>query len=268
MLGLADLSAVHSERRDVDMLSLYHQLRSVVFGGEEQHDSSKNPPIQRPTAAVTRKREERFFNGVVSSMNQSSGMIDHLVFFELGAVMGGLTPEVGSAVHVSAEREHSQAGWRAIRVEVTSAKWQPDTESRTRVLIGYISKTSPTKCIVDCSTEEVAFSPQEVSTTSYRPHVNDWVQLTILHQDGQTLVNDVQPLREKTLTASVSSVSQGFGTIGDDIYFVFSACVRGYRPRVGEEVRVVCVEYQHPRSNWRATHVEPVSSQPPRQTRW
>ena len=249
------------------MLNLYQQLRSVVFGDEERRDSSKSPPTPSPAAPVTRKREERFFNGVVSSMNQSSGMIDHLVFFELGAVMGGLTPEVGSTVHVSAEREHSQAGWRATRVEVTSAKWQPDTNSRTQVLIGYVSKMSLTRCIVDCSTEEVAFSPQEVSSASYRPHVKDWVQLTILHQDGQTLVNDVQPLREKTLTACVSSVGQGFGTIGDDIYFAFSSCVRGYQPRVGEEVRVVCVECQHPRSNWRATHVEPVAGQPPQQTR-
>ena len=253
------------------MLNLYQQLRSALFGDGEQHDSSKSPPSPRPpprpSAAVTRKKEERFFTGVVSSMNQSSGMIDHLVFFELGAVMGGLTPEVGSTVHVSAEREHSQAGWRATRVEVTVSKWQSDAGSSKRVLIGYISKTSPTKCIVDCSTEEVTFSPQEVSTISYHPHVKDWVQLTILQQDGQSLVNDVQPLREKTLTTSVTSVSQGFGMIGEDIYFTFSACVRGYCPRVGEEVRVVCVEYQHPKSNWRATHVEPVSSQPPQQTR-
>ena len=244
------------------MFNLYQQLRSMVLGApEEPDDSIKSAPTQPPSrlsSGPVREKQERYFTGTVTGLSNNSGMIDHQVFFEIDCVIGGRKPVVGSTVHVHAVREHPQAGWQARRVEVTS-RWQPETESRIQVLIGYIAQLSPTHGVVDCSTEEVVFSTRDSIARGYRPHVNDWVQVALLHQDGQTEVNDLRPLREKSVTGSVTSVSSGFGVIEGEVYFTFSACARGYYPRVGDGVRVVCVEHRHHKNAWRAIHVEPTA---------
>ena len=210
-----------------------------------------------------RKIEQRFFSGVVTCMREDSGMIDHRVFFELDAVIGGAKPAEGSPVHVHAVRKHAHAGWQAKRVEVTS-RWRPDSTTSRQVLVGFVATLSQTLGTVDCSTDEVPFSPQEALADGYRPHVNDWVQVCLLSQDDETVVSEVRPLREKTVTDAVTSLSQWSGLLGADVYFTFSACGAGYRPVVGEVVKATCVEYKHPRSCWRATHVEAVGERPQR----
>ena len=153
-------------------------------------------------------------------------------------------------------------GFGPTKVEVTS-QWQPEGRSEKEVLIGFVAQLSSTRGVIDCGTEEVVFSPGSgVCANGYKPFVNDRVSVSLLYQDGERMVNEVRPLREKSMTASVSSVLQGYGTIEEDIYFSFFSCARGYRPRVGDSVRVVCVEYQHQKSNWRALSVEPMSTRP------
>ncbi len=243
------------------MYNFYQQFRALVLGGEREEeaaDSNKSTPRKAPDM----RAQERYFSGVVTSMDQSSGMIDHQVFFELGHVIGGQKPMVGCSVHVHAQRAHPQAGWKATRVEVTS-QWLSEGRSEREVLTGYISKLSPTLGIVDCGTDEISFVPREVAASGYRPHANDWVQVTILHQDEESKVTGIGPLREKMATGTVTSVSSGFGTIDDNVYFTLSACMRGYRARVGDRVAMECVEYNHPRSNWRAVLIEPALDAPP-----
>ena len=82
-------------------------------------------------------------------------------------------------------------------------------------------------------------------------------QVELLHQDGTTVVNDIKPLRERSLTGTISRFSNGNGTIDDDIYFTASSCCRGYRPAVGDSVCVVCVECMYQRHNWRAYSIKP-----------
>ena len=244
------------------MYSVYQQLRSLLLGAEadeQREDPNVNGTPTQPSPAG--KKQSRYFTGVVTGLGQHSGMIDHQVFFELESVIGGQKPRVGSSVHVSAEREHAHAGWRARRVEVTS-EWQPEAASRKQVLIGYISRLSPTLGVVDCSTEEVTFSPYESVVSGYKAHVNDWVQVSVLHQDGESVVCEVRPLRERSLVGTVTMVSTGFGLIDSNVYFTFSSCVSGYRARVGDDVNVVCVEYRHPKSTWRAVRMEPLSKSP------
>ena len=70
-------------------------------------------------------------------------------------------------------------------------------------------------------------------------------------------VNTLRPLREQTLTGTVSRISHGNGIINDDIYFTMSSCCRGYQPLVGDSVSVVCVECVRHQCNWRACSVKP-----------
>ena len=245
------------------MFAVYQHLRSLVFGEEEKEGGNSNEvPLPPPKPPIKSEKQKRYFTGVVTSVNDTSGMIDQRVFFEVDSVIGGQKPAVGATVHVCATREHSQAGWRATQVEVTS-QWQPEGRSEQEVLVGYVAQLSPTRGLIDCNTEEITFSPESgVCANRYKPFVNDWVSVSLLYQDGERVVNEVRPLREKEITGSVSSVLQGYGTIEEDVYFHFFSCARGYRPRVGDSVRVVCVEYRHQKSNWRALSVEPASAPP------
>lgn len=83
--------------------------------------------------------------------------------------------------------------------------------------------------------------------------------MCLLHQDDETVVNEVRPLREEIMFGQVSFVCQRYGTIENDIYFTLSSCSRGYCPEVGDEVKCCCVEYNDSRSNWRAFSVEPIA---------
>lgn len=71
-------------------------------------------------------------------------------------------------------------------------------------------------------------------------------------------VNAVQPLREQSITGTITYLAQGYGTILQDIHFTLSACARGYRPTKGDKVTAECVEYKHHRNNWRAYKVVPI----------
>ena len=277
------------------MLSVYQQLRSVFYstGGEESTTKKpsrapqSNQEQPRPRRGKTKlnnkeseddiesddvsQRQTRHFTGVVSQVNDCCGMVDKKVFFDMSVVVGGRRPAIGSSAHVIAERPHPHAGWTASRVEITSP-WKPEERSTKRVLIGYISQLSRTKGVVTCSDEEICFSTDSLNSSAsghYWPHTNDYVQITLLSQDGETVVSDLCPLREKQITGHVTSVSHGYGAIDEEgVYFTSSACTpRGFSPRQGERVRAWCVECRHKRSNWRAFVVEPASLEPITNTR-
>lgn len=203
-------------------------------------------------------------------------------------------------VHVIAERPHPLAGWRASRVEVTEI-WNSDQVEKRKVsckqllllpgrggvtsvvfsllqmLVGFISKLSRSLAVVDCATREVTFDPQVCVGTGYRPQTGDWVivevkSVTCESCDGEAdedeegeeeeEVEYVQPLREREIEGHVTSLSQGQGFIDDDIIFTPAACGRGCSVRVGDGVRVKCVEYRHHQASWRAISVTPISAHP------
>ena len=84
----------------------------------------------------------------------------------------------------------------------------------------------------------------------------DALQLFLLHQDEEVVVNELRPLREQSVRGvEVTHVACGYGTIRNDIFFMFSACSHGYYPARGDLVDVVCVEYRHRYNNWRAYRV-------------
>ena len=169
----------------LEMDGLYSYFRSVVLGSpndhQERYGHTERRPEQTYKPIVNLKKQHRYFTGIVTSLNKESGtgMIDKNVFFEFDAVIGGLRPAVGVSVHVSASREHVHAGWRAERVEITS-KWQPESKSEVEVVMGFVCRMSGGVGLIDCATQEMMFSTEEVvSYNGYRPHINDWVKVRV-----------------------------------------------------------------------------------------
>ena len=80
-------------------------------------------------------------------------------------------------------------------------------------------------------------------------------------EGGEVTVEYVRPLREKETEGRVSSLGRSSGFIDDDIIFTPGVCGRGY-VKVGDGVRVKCVECRHHQASWRAISVVPLSSHP------
>ena len=64
----------------------------------------------------TTEREVKEFIGKVTSLHSAYGLIDNEIFFNIQSVDGGVMPQVGETVRVTASRKHGLGGWRADRV--------------------------------------------------------------------------------------------------------------------------------------------------------
>ena len=71
-------------------------------------------------------------------------------------------------------------------------------------------------------------------------------------------VEFVRPLREKEVEGVITSMSRGYGFVDDDIIFSLGLCGRS-QVRIGEEVKVKCVECRHHQASWRAASMTTLS---------
>ena len=250
-------------------LGFYEKVQAA-FGGQK---SRPEPPIHAispkatPPAVAAPAALTRYFTGVVTSLDDGGGMIDHQVCFEQSRVVGDERVEVGATVHVEAAREHHQAGWRATRVQLV-AHWRPDASSSSHVVVGFITNIGRTQGIVNDGSEDVRF-PLTALDASYRPSVGDWVQARVLEQDDAIVITSVTPLRRRAFSGVVTLFNKGEGTVGDDVSFAAGVVANGYRPRLGDEVSGECVECRHaPPCVWRALCLQPSASVKPQVERF
>ena len=128
---------------------------------------------------------------------------------------------------------------------------------------------------MDCATRELTFDPEYCNANGYWPRTGDWVAVGVRRvvvgggeeeREGggeeEEEVEDVRPLREKETEGQVTALGQGHGLIDDDIIFTPDVCGRHQQVRVGEMVRVKCVECRHHRASWRVVSMTPLSSHP------
>ena len=129
---------------------------------------------------------------------------------------------------------------------------------------------------MDCATRELTFDPECCDVMGYRPRTGDWVMVGVRRvmvgegeevregesDDDEEEVEEVRPLREKETEGQITSLGQGHGLIDDDIIFTPDVCGRHQQVRVGEMVRVKCVECRHHRASWRAISVTLLASHP------
>ena len=170
------------------MKSLYEQVKTLFASHAAVDDDitmkvkrdtpfSPSGPAQTSATSCTNE-QRRYFTGVVTSLNGESGLIDNHVYFEWDVIVGGLTPVVGGAAHVTATRPHVHAGWRAVRVDLTS-EWRPEESSATEIVVGVVTGLSRTKCVVESGQREVTFAPSDYRPTSgYRPHLGDSIEVS------------------------------------------------------------------------------------------
>lgn len=145
-------------------------LKTLVFGGEEENKEDSPREKKGYTCA---QRENRSFTGCVTSVEGPCGMINYNVFFDQDAVVGGERPSEGDTVHVEAVREHSEAGWKAVSVQLVE-QWRTGAkeEPLLRSVVGYVKEGGKGRWMAVCGKEEVLFDGRAVDLT-YLPHRGD-----------------------------------------------------------------------------------------------
>ena len=68
----------------VEMFSLLGRIGEFVWG----------PSVQRDDDDVQKEKEKRELSGRVTSLDGAGGTVDHSVYFDLTAVVGGVRPRV------------------------------------------------------------------------------------------------------------------------------------------------------------------------------
>ena len=205
-------------------------------------------------SSVKSDKLKKRLSGKVTKLYDNSGLIDEEVFFRFDQVIGGTSPKLDTEVHVEASRESVEDGWRAERVEILMNDWDNFGEGTAEVLIGEVTEMTGDNFMVNNDT----FCNLSCLTAGYCPWRGDWVRVELMRDAGVVCkIKSVGPLREKTITGSITSVSQGHGYINTDIFFSFGACRRNYIPRKGHTVLVTAIESNQRNCKWRAIRIEP-----------
>ena len=238
------------------------EVKSVGCKAEsrlEKSKTSKNAEVHKGFDRRNRNSAspslKKVCSGKITHLYDGSGIIENDIYFTFDVVLGGYRPELGENVHVVAKREKETEGWKAIRVEKTS-EWNTDnlfTGRDIETFVGSITKLSAASGVVN---QEINFD-FACLRPGFVPLQGDWVKLDIGRpSEGVREVKSVIPLREKTFTGRITSVSPGFGCIDDEVYFGIGVCSRNYRPRRGDVVSVTAIESHQGRLQWRALKVE------------
>ena len=201
--------------------------------------------------------EKRSFQGCVTKLYGNYGMVDEQVYFDYSCVTGK-RPTVGSKVTVSAVRESASSGWRAVEVSLVDSLYE--TFDRTssseaeqeRSVVGKVTKTSSYGAVIN---DAYQFD-RSVTPDGYVPFRGDWLRAEIRGYGDDWTVTKAVPIGERQLRGRVTSLRHGNGMIDEDVFFQFSACVRGYRPRMGDVVEAYVIEFTGFRASWRATFVQ------------
>ena len=212
-----------------------------------------------PSPSIFDPSNRKTLQGKVTQLLSSGyGLIDNDIVFTYDAVVGKERPRVGTTVQVEAYREHAAGGWKAKRVSL-ALNWNLDPNEEDPVeiqtIVGTVSKIL-LKSGEGYINETIAFD-QDALAHGFKPCRGDWVEAE-LHTDTETektFAKNVRPLRHRKFDGIVTHSYPGYGYIDNKIYFMFSNCENGYRPKKGDPVEGKAIESDQSKGRWRATKV-------------
>ncbi|XP_054843764.1 RNA helicase Mov10l1 [Eublepharis macularius] len=192
-------------------------------------------------------------------------MIDDLICFTNDAVMGNMLLQVGQRVIAVVEEDKTTNGFKAIKVEAVSDKWEGGScvlhlgvDSELKTLIGTV--TSVTAC-GGYINQTTSFSLKDV-LENYEPYKGDWVQAEYFINPAtcSSEAISVKPLRYKRIDkVQISSFCGRIGVVDDNVFFTLDSLILpdGYMPRRHDLVSVVVVESNQSCYTWRALCMAP-----------
>ena len=216
---------------------------------------AENDKLNTNGAKFETEELKKIFCGKVTKLYDNAGLVDDEAYFTFDKVVGGDRPTLNSEVQVKASRASAHDGWRADQIEILVADWDElGDEGTEEVLIGDITDINEKYFVISHDTH----CPMASLAFGYVPCKGDWVRVEITRDRGLVCdVKVVKPLREKSLTGTITSVGYGHGYINTNIFFSFGSCKTNYVPRKGHTVRVTAIESNQGNCKWRAVKIDP-----------
>ncbi|XP_075993714.1 RNA helicase Mov10l1 [Genypterus blacodes] len=202
---------------------------------------------------------------VVTQLCLDYGMIDHVVYFTSGEVLGRTPLKEGDSVNCIAVRDGVQGGWKAIRVEKCADAWEDGGQTsqeadgvRLQPLIGTVTAFDGRGGYINQTT----FFPRSSLQEGYEPMKGDWVQAKYFIKPSQwtTEAQSVAPLRYCRLDqVRVTSLYGKNGVVDDSVFFCLDSLQlpANYRPLLGHSVNLVMLESSQSLYSWRALCMAP-----------
>uniref|UniRef100_A0A671YKU0 RNA helicase n=1 Tax=Sparus aurata TaxID=8175 RepID=A0A671YKU0_SPAAU len=204
-------------------------------------------------------------DSVVTQLCLDYGMIDDVIYFTSGEVLGGTPLKVGDLVNGVAVRDGAQGGWKALRVEKSADAWEDGGRTsleadgmQLRPLIGTVTSFDGDGGYINQTT----YFPRYSLWEGYEPMKGDWVQAkySISPTQWTTQAQSVAPLRYCRLDqVHVTSVYGNNGVVEDSVFFSLDSLLlpANYQPLPGHLVNLVMVESSQSLYTWRALCIAP-----------
>ncbi|XP_075064987.1 RNA helicase Mov10l1 isoform X2 [Mixophyes fleayi] len=238
------------------MLSLLNKLGSFFWRRADTWDDQK---------PYTGSEIVRDTDGVVTRFCNDYGMINDQIYFTNDVVIGREPLSIGQKVSVAYKEDKTSGGWKAIKVQCMSDKWEIDTPANSnaldldiKVLVGTVTfcnkdggEINQTTCFSTCDACE-----------GYIPYKGDWVKAEyfINPSTWNSEACSVKPLRCKRVDKVKVSAFYGMtGVIDESIFFTMDSVrlPEGYKPQRNDLVNTVVVESSQSCYVWRALCIAP-----------
>ncbi|XP_077120996.1 RNA helicase Mov10l1 isoform X2 [Ranitomeya variabilis] len=241
------------------MLSLVKSAASFFWRAADTSEDRRKPSQDYETIMDV--------EGVVTRFCNDYGMINDQIYFTTDVIIGREPLNVGQKVTVSYQEDKTSGGWKAIKVQSISSKWEINNHENQdentldldiKVLIGTVTFCNKDGGEINKTTY---FSMCDVCE-GYVPYKGDWVRAEYFINSctwkSETI--SVKPVRCKRVDQVKVSAFYGMtGVIDDAIYFTFDAIrlAEGYKPQRNDLVNVVVVESNQSCYVWRALCIAP-----------
>ncbi|KAM9311728.1 RNA helicase Mov10l1 [Gastrophryne carolinensis] len=209
----------------------------------------------------------RYVDGVVTRFCNDYGMINDQIYFTSDNVIGREPLNVGQKVSVTYEQDKPSGGWKAIKVQSSSDRWEtniPNTSNALdvdiKVLIGSITSCNKDGGYINQTTY---FNTSD-ACEGYIPCKGDWVRAEyfVNPTTWNSEACSLKPLRCKRVDkVNVTAFYGMTGVINESIFFTMDSVIlpENYKPRRNDLVNAVVVESNQSCYVWRALCIAPAN---------
>ena len=256
------------------MFSAVGKVLGYLWGDDKTPNSAGN---HDPQSMCQNEVQENFpksrqFEGKISHVFSSHGLIDSEIYFSFDDVIGENKPSLGDAVSVVATQEYKGGGWLANQVTMTS-DWGDNYNDNSidnddgdddinldvscpAEVVGKVTHYRDSKGYIN---DNIFLDLNSCEHGDYYPAVGDWVKTVVsysIEENTDLKAEKIEPLRVNETEGIITAFQGDHGYIDSEVFFTPEACRDHYVPRKWDPVSFKAVESAQGRCAWRAISIQ------------
>ena len=249
------------------MFSAVGKVFEYLWGedGSSPNEKDRHPPVLKPEEDFPKTRQ---FDGKITHVFSSHGLIDNEVYFSFDDVIGSNKPSLGDNVGVVAVQEYSEGGWHANQVTLALSwddseddDFDEDNDSDDcQQPAEVVGKVTRFKDAIGYINDNIYFDLSDCDHEDYVPATGDWVKTVVTYGDedkADIRAKKLEPLRVTETEGVVTAFQGDHGYIDGEVFFTPEACCDGFVPRKWDPVSYKALESVQGRCTWRAISIQP-----------